>query len=285
MSKRVAEIVVDTLQQAGVRRCYGIVGDTLNHVTDALHRSEIDWVHVRHEEVAGFAAGADSLVSGELTACAGSCGPGGLHFINGVFESNRNRAPMVLIASQVVTSELGMEFPQEVDFKAVYASCSVFCEQVHSPEQARRVVALACQAAISRRGVAVVILPADISQAEVKHDVPFSVHYTQPVLRPSDDELRDLAARLQEGSKIGLYCGSGVEGALTNEAKRRSLSGSSSVAFHSSSYASRCAAIAASRSAQMPRLSSKMTPRSPSMPPSRSSNQGAVRCRRSAVKM
>ncbi|WP_245152603.1 thiamine pyrophosphate-binding protein, partial [Proteus mirabilis] len=178
MSKRVAEIVVDALQQAGVRRCYGIVGDTLNHVTDAMHGSEIAWVHVRHEEVAAFAAGADSLVSGELTACAGSCGPGGLHFINGVFESNRNRAPMVLIASQVVTSELGMEFPQEVDFKAVYGSCTVFCEQVHSPEQARRVVALACQAAISRRGVAVVILPADISQAEVKHDVPFSVHYT-----------------------------------------------------------------------------------------------------------
>jgi len=119
MSKRVAEIVVDTLQQAGVRRCYGIVGDTLNHVTDALHRSEIEWVHVRHEEVAAFAAGADSLISGQLTACAGSCGPGGLHFINGIFESNRNRAPMVLIASQVVTGELGMEFPQEVDFKAV----------------------------------------------------------------------------------------------------------------------------------------------------------------------
>ncbi|OBU65622.1 pyruvate dehydrogenase [Stenotrophomonas maltophilia] len=213
MSKRVAEIVVDTLQQAGVRRCYGIVGDTLNHVTDALHRSEIDWVHVRHEEVAAFAAGADSLVSGELTACAGSCGPGGLHFINGVFESNRNRAPMVLIASQVVTSELGMEFPQEVDFKAVYASCSVFCEQVHSPEQARRVVALACQAAISRRGVAVVILPADISQAEVKHDVPFSVHYTQPVLRPSDAELQRIAELLGQGKRIGVYAGAGCQGA------------------------------------------------------------------------
>ena len=213
MSKRVAEIVVDTLRQAGVRRCYGIVGDTLNHVTDALHRSEIDWVHVRHEEVAAFAAGADSLVSGELTACAGSCGPGGLHFINGVFESNRNRAPMVLIASQVVTSELGMEFPQEVDFKAVYASCSVFCEQVHSPEQARRVVALACQAAISRRGVAVVILPADISQAEVKHDVPFSVHYTQPVLRPSDAELQRIAELLGQGKRIGVYAGAGCQGA------------------------------------------------------------------------
>lgn len=213
MSKRVAEIVVETLQQAGVRRCYGIVGDTLNHVTDALHRSDIDWVHVRHEEVAAFAAGADSLVSGELTACAGSCGPGGLHFINGVFESNRNRAPMVLIASQVVTSELGMEFPQEVDFKAVYGSCTVFCEQVHSPEQARRVVALACQAAISRRGVAVVILPADISQAEVKHDVPFSVHYTQPVLRPSDAELQRITELLGQGKRIGIYAGAGCQGA------------------------------------------------------------------------
>ncbi|HDS1218777.1 thiamine pyrophosphate-dependent enzyme [Stenotrophomonas sp. TWI169] len=213
MSKRVAEIVVDTLQQAGVRRCYGIVGDTLNHVTDALHRSEIEWVHVRHEEVAAFAAGADSLVSGELTACAGSCGPGGLHFINGIFESNRNRAPMVLIASQVVTSELGMEFPQEVDFKAVYGSCTVFCEQVHSPAQARRVVALACQAAISRRGVAVVILPADISQAEVKHDVPFSVHYAQPVLRPSDGELQRIAELLGQGKRIGIYAGAGCQGA------------------------------------------------------------------------
>lgn len=213
MSKRVAEIVVDTLQQAGVRRCYGIVGDTLNHVTDAMHGSDIAWVHVRHEEVAAFAAGADSLVSGELTACAGSCGPGGLHFINGVFESNRNRAPMVLIASQVVTSELGMEFPQEVDFKAVYASCTVFCEQVHSAEQARRVVTLACQAAISRRGVAVVILPADISQAEVKHDVPFSVHYTQPVLRPSDAELQRIAELLAQGKRIGIYAGAGCQGA------------------------------------------------------------------------
>lgn len=213
MSKRVAEIVVDTLQQAGVRRCYGIVGDTLNHVTDALHRSEIAWVHVRHEEVAAFAAGADSLISGQLTACAGSCGPGGLHFINGIFESNRNRAPMVLIASQVVTSELGMEFPQEVDFKAVYGSCTVFCEQVHSPAQARRVVALACQAAISRRGVAVVILPADISEADVKHDVPFSVHYTQPMLRPSDSELQQIAELLGQGKRIGIYAGAGCQGA------------------------------------------------------------------------
>ncbi|PZP62489.1 thiamine pyrophosphate-dependent enzyme [Pseudoxanthomonas winnipegensis] len=213
MSKRVAEIVVETLEAAGVRHCYGIVGDTLNHVTDAIHRSSIQWVHMRHEEAGAFAAGADSLISGQLTACAGSCGPGSLHFINGVFESNRNRAPMVLIASQIVTPELGMEFPQEVDFKAVYGSCSVFCEQVHSPEQARRVVALACQAAISRRGVAVVILPADISQAQVKHDLPFAVHRTAPVLRPNEGELQRMAELLNRGTKIGIYAGAGCEGA------------------------------------------------------------------------
>lgn len=211
MAKRVAEIVVETLEAAGVRHCYGIVGDTLNHVTDAIHRSGIEWVHVRHEEAAALAAGADSLVSGRLTACAGSCGPGGLHFINGVFESNRNRAPMVLVASQVVSSELGMEFPQEVDFKAVYASCTVFCEQVYGPEQARRVVALACQAAISRRGVAVVILPADVSRAEARHDPPFSVHYAEPVLRPSDAELRRIAALLGQAGRIGIYAGAGCE--------------------------------------------------------------------------
>lgn len=114
---------------------------------------------------------------------------------------------MVLIASQIVTPQLGMEFPQEVDFKAVYASCSVFCEQVHSPEQARRVVALACQAALNRRGVAVVILPADISQATVKDDLPFSVHFPQPVLRPSDAELQDVARLLAHGKKIGIYAG------------------------------------------------------------------------------
>ena len=213
MSKRVADIVVDTLQQAGVRRCYGIVGDTLNHVTNAIHESDIDWVHVRHEEVAAFAAGADALISGELTACAGSCGPGSLHFINGVFEANRNRAPMVLIASQVVTAELGMEFPQEVDFKAVYAGCTVFCEQVYSAEHARRVVTLACQAALSRRGVAVVILPADISEQVVKHDPPFAVHRTQPVLRPADAELERIADLLGQGKRIGIYAGAGCQGA------------------------------------------------------------------------
>jgi len=212
-SKKVAEIVVSTLEAAGVQHCYGIVGDTLNHVTDAIHRSKIQWVHVRHEEAAAFAAGAESYISGNLTACAGSCGPGSLHFINGIYEAQRNRAPVVLIASQIVTSQLGMDFPQEVDFKSLYANCSVFCEQVQSPEQARRVVTQACQAALNRRGVAVVILPADISQAHVHDDSPYSVHVPQPVLRPNDTELQQIAHLLSQGKKVGIYAGSGCQGA------------------------------------------------------------------------
>jgi pyruvate dehydrogenase (quinone) len=116
MSKRkVADIIVETLQRAGVQRCYGVVGDTLNHITDAIRRSDIKWVHVRHEEAGALAAGGDAYITGRLTACAGSCGPGSLHFINGIFESHRNRAPIVLIASQVASNELGIDFPQEVE--------------------------------------------------------------------------------------------------------------------------------------------------------------------------
>jgi pyruvate dehydrogenase (quinone) len=212
-SKKVAEIVIETLYAAGVRNCYGIVGDTLNHVTDAIHSSDMDWVHVRHEEVAAFAAGAESFISGRLTACAGSCGPGGLHFINGVFEAQRNGAPMVLIASQVVTSELGMDFPQEVDFKAIYGSCTVFCEQVYTPGQARRVTALAAQTALNEGGVAVIILPSDISSAEVKEDVPFAVHHPRPRTQPSTEELVDVAKLVAAGKKVAIYAGFGCEGA------------------------------------------------------------------------
>ena len=129
----VAEVIVETLQAAGVKHCWGVPGDTLNYVTDAIRRSGIEWVHVRHEEAGGFAAGAEALLTGELTACAGSCGPGSLHFINGLFESHRNRAPVVLIASQITSDERDFDFPQEVDFEPIYRSCSVFCSEIRSP--------------------------------------------------------------------------------------------------------------------------------------------------------
>jgi pyruvate dehydrogenase (quinone) len=209
MSKTVADTIVETLQAAGVRRCYGVPGDTLNYVTDAIRRSDIRWVHVRHEEAGGFAAGADALLTGELAACAGSCGPGSLHFINGLFESHRNRAPVVLIASQIVRDEIGFDFPQEVDFKSVYASCSVFCEEIRTPEQARRKTAMAAQAALAKKGVAVLIVPADVSQAKAPDEPAFAVHRADPRTRPSDAELARIAEALNAGKRVTIYGGSG----------------------------------------------------------------------------
>lgn len=214
MAKRkVADIIVDTLQAAGVKRCYGVVGDTLNYVTDAIRRSDIAWVHMRHEEAGAFAAGAEAYMTGGLTACAGSCGPGSLHFINGLFEAHRNRAPVVLIASQVNSFELGVDFPQEVDFKPIYKSCSVFCEELNSAREARRMTTLAAQAALTRRGVAVLIVPGDISAEEIDEGPAYAVHVPSPVVRPSDAELDRIAAILNEGGKIAVYAGIGCQGA------------------------------------------------------------------------
>jgi pyruvate dehydrogenase (quinone) len=163
MSKTVAQVIVETLQSAGVKNCYGIVGDTLNTFATSLSRSDIKFVHMRHEEAGAFAAQGEALLMDRLTAVAGSCGPGSLHFINGLYEANRNRAPVILIASQVVRSELGFDFIQEVKFEDVFRGCSVFCEMILTPEQALRKTVMACQAAISKRGVAVLILPVDIA--------------------------------------------------------------------------------------------------------------------------
>ena len=211
--KRVADVIVETLQAAGVKHCWGVPGDTLNFVTDAIRRSDIAWVHVRHEEVAGFAAGAEAMLTGRLTSCAGSCGPGSLHFINGLFESHRNRAPVVLIASQITSDELGFDFPQEVDYAPIYRSCSVFCDEIRSPAQARRKTAMAAQAALAKRGVAVLIVPIDISKATAPDESPFAVHTADPIVRPSDAELGRIAALLNAGTKIAVYCGSGCQGA------------------------------------------------------------------------
>src|SRR5438445_9614076 len=128
MGNRVADLLVKTLQAAGVSTRYGITGDTLSRIAHAIDRSAIDWVHVRHEEAGAFAAQAEALLTGRLTACAGSCGPGSLHFINGLYEANRNRAPVILIATQIAREDLGFQAIQEVDFSDVFRGCSVFCE-------------------------------------------------------------------------------------------------------------------------------------------------------------
>jgi pyruvate dehydrogenase (quinone) len=209
MSKKVAQVIVDVLMDAGVKHCYGIVGDTLNTFATSLSKSKIEFVHMRHEEAGAFAAQGEALLLNRLTAVAGSCGPGSLHFINSLYEANRNRAPVILIASQVLRRELGFEFIQEVDFKSVFKGCSVFCEMVLTPEQARRLTVSACQAAITRRGVAVLILPVDVADSDAVDELPYSVHANKPVIRPSDADLDEMASLIEEGTNITIYAGSG----------------------------------------------------------------------------
>jgi pyruvate dehydrogenase (quinone) len=213
MSKRVAEVLVETLQAAGVKRCYGIIGDTVNRIAHAIDASEIEWVHMRHEEAGAFAASAEALFTGELTACAGSCGPGSLHFVNGLYEANRNRAPVILIATQVVREDIGFDSIQEIDFDDVYKGCSVFCEMIVTPEQARRKTVAACQAALTKRGVAVLVVPADVSNAVAHDERPYAVHQRRPIVRPSDADLDEIAAILNKSDKITIYAGAGCAGA------------------------------------------------------------------------
>lgn len=209
----VAEVIVATLEEAGVRHCYGVVGDTLNHITDAIRRSSIEWVHMRHEEAGAMAAGGEAYMTGRLTACAGTCGPGSLHVINGLFEAHRNRSPVIMIATQVATSQMGMDFPQEVDLKPIFQTCSHFCEYVHNPEQARRVTVLAAQAALNNSGAAVIIVPGDFTPVKVKDALHFRVHKPAPVTRPSDEELDQIAAALNASERLAVYCGAGCQSA------------------------------------------------------------------------
>src|SRR5580693_735824 len=213
MSKRVADLLIETLQAAGVKRCYGIVGDTLNRVAHAIDESKIEWVSMRHEEAGAFAAGAEAQLTGQLTACAGSCGPGSLHFINGLYEANRNRAPVILIASQIVRQDLGFESIQEVDFVDVYRGCTVFCEMILTPEQARRKTAAACQAALTRGGVAVLVVPVDVANAPAHNELTYSVHARRSLVRPSNAYLDKIAEILNNSKAITIYAGAGCAGA------------------------------------------------------------------------
>src|SRR5258705_6583645 len=155
---------------------------------------------MRHEEAGAFAASTEALLMGRLTACAGTCGPGSLHFINGLYEANRNRAPVILIATQivrqdlVVRQDLGFESIQEIDYDDVFKGCSVYCEMIVTPEQARRKTVAACQAALTKRGVAVLVVPADVANATSHEEAPYAVHARRPLIRPSDVDLDEIAA-------------------------------------------------------------------------------------------
>src|SRR5712692_10928492 len=209
MAETVAERLVQTLIDAGVRRVYGIVGDSLNPVTDAIRRSRtVDWVHVRHEEAAAFAAASDAELTGQLAVCAGSCGPGNLHLINGLFDAHRNMAPVLAIAAHIPSAEIGTGYFQETHPAELFRECSHYCELVSHPRQFPRVLQTAMQHAVTRRGVSVVVLPGDVAGM----DVPSGAVGQGPfvaVLRPANDDLARLAKLLNAARTVTLFCGTG----------------------------------------------------------------------------
>jgi len=212
---RVADLLVDVLLEAGVQRVYGVSGDSLNGITDSLRtRPQIQWVHVRHEETAAFAAGAEAHLTGKLAVCAGSCGPGNLHLINGLYDCHRSRVPVLAIAAQIPSNEIGSGYFQETHPEHLFAQCSHYCELVSQPEQMPRVLEIAMQTAISRRGVAVVAIPGDVALRDAVEQAP-RVHFSEarPSVCPSDDEIKLLADLLNRSEKITILGGAGCAGA------------------------------------------------------------------------
>lgn len=211
----VAEQFVDVLVRAGVERMYGVVGDSLNPVVDAIRRNAaIEWVHVRHEEVAAFAAGAEAQISGKLTACAGSCGPGNVHLLNGLFDAHRSMAPVLALAAQIPSSEIGTGYFQETHPDQMFKECSHYSELISNPQQMPRVLQTAIQHAIGRGGVSVISLPGDIAaQPAPQRSIEHALVTRRPSVRPGDAELDALARMVDAADKVTLFCGSGTAGA------------------------------------------------------------------------
>jgi pyruvate dehydrogenase (quinone) len=212
---KVSEVFVATLADAGVKRIYGVTGDSLNGITDAVRRNkQIEWMHVRHEEAAAFAAGAESQLTGEIAVCAGSCGPGNLHLINGLYDCQRSRVPVLAIAAQVPSQEIGSGYFQETDPQHIFKDCSHYCAMVSQADQMPRVLGIAMRTAIAKRGVAVVVIPGDVLQRECPEPpLALGIHHSASVVCPSILELRLAADFLNRAQKVTILGGAGCEGA------------------------------------------------------------------------
>ncbi len=217
MSETVADQFAAILAAAGVKRIYGVVGDSLNGLTDALRRQgKIEWVHVRHEEVAAFAAGAEAHLTGALAVCAGSCGPGNLHLINGLFDCHRSRVPVLAIAAHIPSAEIGSGYFQETHPQDLFRECSHYSELAGSPAQMPRVLEVAIREAVGRQGVSVVVLPGDVALQNAQDappPKPAGLLPRQPIVVPARDDLEKLAALLNSDARVTLLCGSGCQGA------------------------------------------------------------------------
>jgi pyruvate dehydrogenase (quinone) len=216
-NENVADLFVATLEQAGVKRIYGIVGDSLNGLTEALRsRGTIEWVHVRHEEVAAFAAAGEAQMTGALAVCAGSCGPGNLHLINGLFDAHRTRVPVLAIAAQIPSSEIGGGYFQETHPQNLFRECSHYCELVSDVSQMPYVLENAIRAAVGQRGVAVVAIPGDIALRKAPQRGPSaarSLAFAAPAVAPAAEQLGQLASLLNDARRVTLFCGRGCAGA------------------------------------------------------------------------
>lgn len=212
----VAGNMVQILEASGVKRVYGLPGDSLNGFTDALRiNGSIDWVHVRHEEAAALAAAAEAHTTGEVAVCAGSCGPGNLHLINGLYDANRSRVPVVAIAAHIPSSEIGTTYFQETHPQELFRECSVYVEYAAVPEQLPRVLSIAMRAAVERRGVAVVVVPGDVLLSSAADTSVPIIRAAEPVIVPSAGELDDAAGLLNASSRVTILAGAGVQGAHT----------------------------------------------------------------------
>jgi pyruvate dehydrogenase (quinone) len=219
MAKELATQLIEQLQAAGVQRIYGIVGDSLNPIVDAVRRTGgsrnggIDWIHVRHEEAAAFAAAAEAQLTGKLAVCAGSCGPGHVHLINGLYDANRSGAPVLAIASHIPSKQIGTGFFQETHPDRLFTECSVYCELVSTTDQAPRVMHSAIQHALGLRGVAVVALPGDIAGLEATAATPLQAAFLPASLTPARASVQQLADAINAAEKVAIFAGAGVEGA------------------------------------------------------------------------
>ncbi|MDT5014411.1 MAG: hypothetical protein QOD39_571, partial [Mycobacterium sp.] len=211
----IADHIITALSASGVQRVYGLPGDSLNGFTDAIRRSgEISWQHVRHEETAAFAAAADAALTGQLAVCAGSCGPGNLHLINGLFDAQRSRIPVLAIAAHIPRSEIGSEYFQETHPQELFRECSVYTELVSTPEMAPRILEMAMRTAVEENGVAVVVIPGEIflQRADASGWLTRPIVPTRSVVRPDDESLRRAAAILNESQAVTILGGAGVAG-------------------------------------------------------------------------
>jgi pyruvate dehydrogenase (quinone) len=214
MSRTAADFLAETLSQAGVKRVYGVVGDSLNGFTDALRQLKtIEWIHMRHEEGAAFAAGAEAHLTGDLAVCAGSCGPGNLHLVNGLFDCQRSGVPVLAIAAHIPSTEIGIDYFQATHPESLFKECSHYVELVSSPDQLPQILTRAIRVAVAKRGVAVIVMSGDIALKSLSAKVPAWLVPSKPVLRPADSDIGRLAAMLNDASRITLMCGAGCAGA------------------------------------------------------------------------